>query len=93
MNLGQAVAVCLYELMRSEAAPVAGQPIAQATGEELARMERALLEALRASGYTKPGTEAATEEKARRLIRRMNLSSEDAKTWTGMLARVLRLHP
>ncbi len=93
MNLGQAVAVCLYELVRSEAAPVAGQPIAQATGEELARMERALLDALRASGYTKPGTEAATEEKARRLMRRMNLSSEDAKTWTGMLARVLRLHP
>jgi TrmH family RNA methyltransferase len=93
MNLGQAVAVCLYELIRSEVAPVAGQPIAQATGEELARMERALLEALRASGYTKPGTEAATEEKARRLIRRMSLSSEDADTLTGMLAKMIKRRP
>ena len=92
MNLGQAVAVCLYELIRSEAAPVGQQPVAHATGEELARMERALLEALRASGYTKPGTESATEEKARRLIRRMNLSSDDAETWTGMLAK-MKLHP
>src|SRR3984957_6416158 len=48
MNLGQAVAVCLFELVRAEAAPVAGQPIAHATGEELTRMERALLDALRA---------------------------------------------
>jgi TrmH family RNA methyltransferase len=88
MNLGQAVAVSLYELVRSEAAPVAGQPIAHASGEELTRMERALLDALRASGYTKPGTEAATEEKARRLIRRLQLSSDDAETWTGMLAKM-----
>jgi TrmH family RNA methyltransferase len=89
MNLGQAVAVCLYELIRAEAPPPAVErAIAQATGEELARMEHALLEALRASGYTKPGTEGATEEKARRLIRRMQLSSEDAETWTGMLAKM-----
>jgi TrmH family RNA methyltransferase len=88
MNLGQAIAVCLYELIRGEALPVAGNTGALATGEELDRMERALLEALRASGYMKPGTEAATEEKARRLIRRMLLSSEDADTWTGMLAKM-----
>ena len=88
MNLGQAVAVCLYELIRTESSPATEQNARHATGEELARMERALLEALRASGYTKPGTEAATEEKARRLIRRMNLSSEDADTWTGMLAKM-----
>jgi len=91
MNLGQAVAVCLYELIRTEALPSPGATAPQATGEELARMERALIEALRASGYIKPGTEAATEEKCRRLIRRMYLSSEDAETWTGMLAKMLRL--
>ena len=51
-------------------------------------MERALLEALRASGYIKSGTEAATEEKARRLIRRMQFDSDDAETWTGMLAKM-----
>jgi TrmH family RNA methyltransferase len=94
MNLGQAVAVCLYELVRAEAPPPAAEhAIAHATSEELTRMERALLEALRASGYTKPGTEAATEEKARRLIRRMHLSSEDAETWTGMLAKMTKRRP
>ncbi len=90
MNLGQAVAVCLYELIRAQALPGAEPhaPTAQASGEELDRMEHSLLEALAASGYTKPGTEAATQEKARRLIRRLNLTSADAETLTGMLAKM-----
>lgn len=98
MNLGQAVAICLYELVRGEAtapaAPLAAAPLpskettAQATGAELARLEHALLEALHASGYIKPGADAATEEKGRRLIRRMNLNSADAETLTGMLAKM-----
>ena len=92
MNLGQAVAVCLYELIRTEAAPETADTAAPATGAELTRMERALLEALRLSGYTKPGAQAATEEKARKLLRRMTLSSEDAETWTGMLAK-MQLRP
>jgi tRNA/rRNA methyltransferase len=87
MNLGQAVAVCLYELIRSEGAqpPEAGN---HATGAALERMTAALLAALKESGYTKQGTEAATEEKARRLVRRMNLSETDAELWTGMLAKM-----
>ena len=92
MNLGQAVAICVYELIRGEATPAPGQVIAHATSEELARTEHALLEALRLSGYIKPGTEAATEERIRKLIRRMALTSEDAETWTGMLAKMLRMN-
>jgi TrmH family RNA methyltransferase len=88
MNLGQAVAVCLYELARSEDVPAVSNALPSATGVELDRLESALLDALRLSGYIKPGTEAATEEKARRLLRRMPLSSEDAETWTGMLAKM-----
>jgi TrmH family RNA methyltransferase len=88
MNLGQAVAVCLYELARSEDLPAVSNALPSATGVELDRLESALLDALRLSGYIKPGTEAATEEKARRLLRRMPLSSEDAETWTGMLAKM-----
>ncbi|MFY9939784.1 MAG: RNA methyltransferase [Silvibacterium sp.] len=88
MNLGQAVAVCLYELIRSEGSSVVAGALAQATAAELARMEHALLGALQASGYIKPGTEAATEEKARRLIRRMQLNAEDAEICTGMLAKM-----
>jgi len=89
MNLGQAVAVCLYELIRSHNPPSAAVTAPPATGAELARMEQALLETLRLSGYTKPGTEAATEERIRKLLRRTALNSEDADTWTGMLAKML----
>jgi hypothetical protein len=32
--------------------------------------------------------EASVEEKSRRLIRRMNLTEEDAELWTGMLAKM-----
>jgi tRNA/rRNA methyltransferase len=87
MNLGQAVAVCLYELIRSEGttSPPLKDP---ASGETLERMTLALLDVLGESGYAKPGTERATEEKMRRLIRRMDLSESDADLWTGMLAKI-----
>ena len=87
MNLGQAVAVCLYELIRSEHAAATAEPKNRASGAALERMTQALLDTLQKSGYTKPGTKASTEEKARRLVRRMNLSEEDAELWTGMLAK------
>jgi len=88
MNLGQAVAVCLYELIRGDAPAAIEDTAPHATGEELARMEQELLKCLLLSGYTKPGAEAATEERVRKLLRRMQLSSEDARTWTGMLAKM-----
>jgi TrmH family RNA methyltransferase len=87
MNLGQAVAVCLYELVRAENESAVLDAEKRASGAALERMTQALIDALAASGYTKPGTEAATEEKSRRLVRRMNLSGEDAELWTGMLAK------
>lgn len=92
MNLGQAVAVCLYELIRSEHAQSASESENCASGAALERMTAALLDALNNSGYTKPGTESATEEKARRLVRRMNLSEADAELWTGMLAKMRKLN-
>jgi TrmH family RNA methyltransferase len=90
MNLAQAVAVCLYELIRTEGAqpPETGN---HATGAALERMTAALLAALKDSGYMKPGTESATEEKARRLVLRMNLSEADAELWTGMLAKMRKI--
>lgn len=92
MNLGQAVAVCLYELIRTEMVKADVQIGADqlCTSRELDRLERVLLEALAAGGYTKPGTEAATEEKARRMLRRLTLRSADAETLTGMFAKLRR---
>lgn len=93
MNLGQAVAVCLYELIRAEGAPdsnTVGKSVEAAAAGELDRMTQALLEALAVCGYIKPGTEVITEEKTRRLIRRLQLSSTDAETMTGMFAKILK---
>src|SRR5690348_3615266 len=55
MNLGQAVAVCLYEFIREpNRAAVSGQR-EPATAEELERLTGVLSDALAASGYTKRG--------------------------------------
>src|SRR5579863_4148331 len=51
MNLGQAVAVCLYELVRDAGAARQTEKVNRATAEELERITTALLEAMRSSGY------------------------------------------
>ena len=87
MNLGQAVAVCLYELSREQqAAPVAGTPAA--TAGELDLLTSALLESLQLSGYLKPRTGAVTQEKIRRLVRRLSLTGADAETLLGVFRQV-----
>jgi TrmH family RNA methyltransferase len=88
MNLGQAVAVCLYELVRESKtlAPPEG-PLA-ASGD-LERITRLLMDSLTASGYVKRGSEIATEEKVRRLVRRLNFSDEDAEVLQGMLRKIV----
>ena len=98
MNLGQAVAVCLYELVRDakKAAPAKKAALAKkekvekrATAGEVERISDGLLEALHRSGYVNPIAATSTEERVRRLVRRMDLSSKDAELWLGMLRQIL----
>ena len=70
MNLGQAVAVCLYELVRDAKGPGAEKKLRASAGEA-ERITAVLLEALHASGYVNPGAAGASEEKVRRLVRRL----------------------
>lgn len=89
MNLGQAVAVCLYELARNsaEARPVREKPRAPAAALE--SLTQVLMESMRVSGYvTKLGI-YATEDKVRRLVRRMEMTETDAEAWLGMMRKVL----
>lgn len=89
MNLGQAVAVCLYELVRDRAdAPSAENPVPASAGD-LERTTAVLLDTLNASGYM--GTQAGEEKEmaVRRMVRRLNLSAEDATLWLGMLRQIL----
>ncbi len=89
MNLGQAVAVCLYELVRNpKPAQLPTKKLQPATAGELERITAVSMEALRASGYVNPIAGEATEEKLRRLIRRLNLHARDAEVLLGMLRQV-----
>ncbi len=90
MNLGQAVAVCLYELSR-ESKAVTARPdrIRRATSGEAEQVTSLLLEALERSGYVNPRTAGSTEEKVRRLVRRMELAGRDAPVLMGMLKQIL----
>jgi TrmH family RNA methyltransferase len=89
MNLGQSVAVCLYEIIRSPAAATA-KPDARrpATAAELDRITGLLEEVLAKSGYVHARVEGSTVLKMRRLIRRMNLNAHDAEVWLGILRQI-----
>jgi tRNA/rRNA methyltransferase len=90
MNLGQAVAVALYELSRSPAAarrlPEAAE---RATGAELERLSLLLEQVLQLSGYSDYVRETSAPDKTRRLVRRLSLTSRDAAICTGMLRQIL----
>ncbi len=87
MNLGQAVAVCLYEIARDGGPVALGKRSDSATSAETERMSTLLYEALCASGYFDPSP--TNQQKVRRLVRRLTLSPDDAELWLGMLRQML----
>jgi TrmH family RNA methyltransferase len=89
MNLGQAVAVCLYELIRDARAPRVPEKPPPATAAEVERINNMLLEALRASGYIGLRRVADVEQRMRRLVRRLNLPARDAVLWLGILRQIV----
>jgi TrmH family RNA methyltransferase len=91
MNLGQAVAACLYELARNcndkrQSCVPAPERASAAVNEQISQI---LLEALAQSGYIQPGSEAACENKVRRMVLRFGLNPEDAKVFLGMVRQIV----
>ncbi|HEY1676080.1 MAG TPA: TrmH family RNA methyltransferase [Candidatus Sulfotelmatobacter sp.] len=88
MNLGQAVAVCLYELARgaAEKSTDAAEP---ASAEKTELITQCLLEALQVSQFIKPGTDKMFEKKTRQLILRFHLEDYDAKLLLGMVRQIV----
>lgn len=93
MNLGQAVAVCCYELARAR--PVATGPPASrvflSDPANLQSLEHVLERAasvLDAVGYLKPKSRAATLVKLRRLLLDLGLTNNDVKILGGVLAQI-----
>jgi TrmH family RNA methyltransferase len=90
MNLGQAVAVCLYEIVRQpSAARTQAEPAKPpARAEDLERITTLLEEVLDRAGYVHGSVEGSTRMKIRRLVRRTALNAHDAEVWLGMLRQI-----
>ncbi len=98
MNLGQAVAICLYELVRdsrmfvqssaqSGDKPSKAQQI-PASAAEIDRITILLMEVLHGSGYLNSRSILSADEKIRRLVRRLNIPASDAEVWLGILRQI-----
>src|SRR5579864_6088854 len=94
MNLGQAVAVCLYELIRDSKTARQTEKVERAAAAELERITTTLLEAMRSSGYLDRRPIADVEDRMRRLVHRLNLPARDAVVWLGILRQIVwKLQP
>jgi TrmH family RNA methyltransferase len=91
MNLGQAVAVCLYELIRDAKAArtTASEKTDLAGAEDLERISLVLMETLRVSGYLERRVISDVEDRMRRMVRRMSLPARDAEVWLGLLRQIV----
>jgi tRNA/rRNA methyltransferase len=89
MNLGQAVAVCLYELKRNSRARINPEEGSPASSAEEERIHETLLTALRASSYPKLNSSDSFEGAVRRLVRRLRLKTGDAEFLLGMLRQIV----
>jgi tRNA/rRNA methyltransferase len=90
MNLGQAVAVCLYELVRSAGvAAVTDGGASVAAAGEVERLTGLLTEVLEETGYTERHPANCDEAQIRRLVLRMGVGTGDVPVWMGILRQVL----
>lgn len=89
MNLGQAVAVCLYELARGKKVSAKNQKHEPVKSASLNRLTELLLDTLGSSGYIANDGSALSEQKIRRLVKRLTLTEEDGEALSGMLRQML----
>jgi TrmH family RNA methyltransferase len=89
MNLGQAVAVCLYEIHRAENRKPPRPRTDTIDGSDAEQVTRMLLGVLEKSGYTNRITSVSTEQKIRRWVRRMRFTRRDVPLLLGILRQVL----
>ena len=94
MNLGQAAAVCLWEVARGTRSfeEDVRQPVAaQRKAARMATVERiteSLLVCLLKSGYVAARSECLAGEKLRRMMRRFALDEADAEVFLGMVRKM-----
>ncbi|MDE3063343.1 MAG: RNA methyltransferase, partial [Acidobacteriota bacterium] len=96
MNLGQAAAVCLYELATrcgAETAPVALTPSAAAPSSTIDRLGDLIEQTMAAADYSPRAMQPANHHDLRVLLRRLALTPRDTRRMMGLFRRILfRLH-
>jgi TrmH family RNA methyltransferase len=88
MNLGQAAAVCLYELVR-DANTLQPKQEPMADAESLERVTSLLEQMMASIGYNRHRPATADPAEVRRMVRRLDLNQSDARRWIGILRRLL----
>lgn len=88
MNLGQAVAVCLFGISQGVADDLLEKSEPAPSGE-MEKITQGLYESLKISGYVKPGNDTVSERKVRRLMLRLNFQAMDAKVFLGMVRQIV----
>jgi len=98
MNLGQAVAVCLYELARpappghhpdDTSASSPSRQASSATSESLDRLAGLIEEAMIAAGYSPRAMQPANRHDLRVLLRRLAPSALDTRRMMGLFRRIV----
>jgi TrmH family RNA methyltransferase len=100
MNLGQAAAVCLYELVRESPSAsdpqtsvvppeTAGHPTDPVTAAQLELITSLLDDVLGATEYPRRHAHNADPVHIRRLVRRAGADAIDAPVWIGILKQIL----
>lgn len=97
MNLGQAVAVCLYEISRqadptppqTPTAPNAEQPEANPDNTQLDRLADLIEQTMEAVNYSTRGMRSANGEALRVLLRRLMPNEADLRRMMGLFRRIL----
>jgi TrmH family RNA methyltransferase len=92
MNLGQSVAVCLYELSRegfegSRELPVLHE--ASATADDRERLTQLLLDVMHRTEYSRRFPSNASEPLVRQLAQQLGSNHREAMTWMGILRQIL----
>jgi tRNA C32,U32 (ribose-2'-O)-methylase TrmJ len=83
------VAVCLYEISRKPVKPERARRFKPATADQVEQISRMLLDLGRRTGYVNPVVETSTENKVRRMVRRLRLTGRDVSMWLGILRQAL----
>ena len=92
MNLGQSVAVCLYELSRDGFTGARDLPVlheAAATADDRERLTQLLLDVMHRTGYARRFPANATEPLIRQLTQSLGTSHREAMSWMGILRQIL----